>query len=238
MRAPSFETACQSAGFDIVVPGPVGPYNMRVPERWRLPELSAGPNTLCLLVGNTRALWPLFVAWLRADPTRIDAPAPLDAYTQEALGAASRHLPGEPLIRWTWGAPPHGVAMAHLAEAHRLAWRAPTGLLIHPRWGPWFALRAAVLVDDAAPPANRPPPPPCVSCPHACEPALAALMGPGGPKAPSHGELRRDWTGWLALRAACPVGREHRYSEAQIRYHYTLDRDVLGAAVQSRGRQL
>ncbi len=234
----SFHTACRAAGFDITAAGPVGPYNSRVAPEWRLPELGAGPETMASLVGNTRSLWPHFIAWLAADPTRVDGPDPLDSYTREALTHAAGHLPPGSITRWTWSAPPRGVAMAHLAEALHLAWRSPTGLLIHPTWGPWFALRAAFLIDEAAAPLRSPDPAPCTACTTECRPALADLMGPGSPEAPTWSSLRRDWTRWLELRDACPVGREHRYSEAQIRYHYTLDRDVLRSAVQSHDRQL
>ena len=32
---------------------------------------------------------------------------------------------------------------------------------------------------------------------------------------------------WVAIRDACPVGTASRYSEAQLRYHYTKDREAL-----------
>lgn len=32
---------------------------------------------------------------------------------------------------------------------------------------------------------------------------------------------------WIAVRDACPIGREHRYPEDQLRYHYTKDRSLL-----------
>jgi methylmalonic aciduria homocystinuria type C protein len=63
---------------------------------------------------------------------------------------------------------------------------------------------------------------PCDACPRACGPALErALAGD-------------DWRLWLAVRDACPLGAEHRYSEEQVRYHYTKDVDALRAAVLGR----
>jgi methylmalonic aciduria homocystinuria type C protein len=35
------------------------------------------------------------------------------------------------------------------------------------------------------------------------------------------------WPLWLAVRDACPIGRAHRYDDAQIRYHYARDRSAL-----------
>jgi methylmalonic aciduria homocystinuria type C protein len=39
--------------------------------------------------------------------------------------------------------------------------------------------------------------------------------------------VREQWRLWLAVRDACPVGREYRYSENQIRWHYAHDRSAL-----------
>lgn len=54
-------------------------------------------------------------------------------------------------------------------------------------------------------------------------PALDAALG------------AEDWRRWLAVRDACPVGRAHRYSDAQIAYHYTKDRGVLRDALDAEG---
>ena len=40
-------------------------------------------------------------------------------------------------------------------------------------------------------------------------------------------ESKGTWQEWLSLRDLYEVGRTHRYSEAQIRYHYTHDQMVL-----------
>jgi methylmalonic aciduria homocystinuria type C protein len=91
---------------------------------------------------------------------------------------------------------------------------------VHPVFGPWIGLRAAAVLDVDAP-AGAPPlaPLPCRDCAHACEPAFARALGAGD-----------AWRAWLAVRDACPVGRTHRYGEAQLRYHCTKDRTVLAAA--------
>jgi len=42
-------------------------------------------------------------------------------------------------------------------------------------------------------------------------------------------EEPQDWRRWLAVRDAIGkgIGKEHRYSEEQILYHYTKDRALL-----------
>ena len=51
-----------------------------------------------------------------------------------------------------------------------------------------------------------------------------------------HGHVEAQWADWLALRDRYGVGREHRYSDAQIRYHYTRDKSVLAHALATRTR--
>ena len=46
--------------------------------------------------------------------------------------------------------------------------------------------------------------------------------------------MERDvWLAWAALRDCVTVGRDHRYSEAQL-YHYTKDREVLMHAMRAQ----
>jgi methylmalonic aciduria homocystinuria type C protein len=47
---------------------------------------------------------------------------------------------------------------------------------------------------------------------------MARALAAGEPRTTE--ELRDRWRLWLAVRDACPVGREHRYSDEQIRFHY------------------
>lgn len=188
------------AGFDLVHPFDAG-------AAAREPGLGllAG-GRLGVLVGNTRALWPRFTAALAARPELAADPDPLDRYTEEAVGAA---FPG---ARIYYGHRRYGGAflpLQRLAVATGLGALAPSHLVIHPVHGPWFALRAAILVDAAAPPARPPIAQPC-RCGPACAGALEAALAARGPGA---------WRAWLGVRDACAL-REHRYGEEQIRYHY------------------
>lgn len=40
-------------------------------------------------------------------------------------------------------------------------------------------------------------------------------------------DVRSDWQKWVRIRDACSIGREWRYSDDQIRYHYVADRALL-----------
>jgi methylmalonic aciduria homocystinuria type C protein len=94
-------------------------------------------------------------------------------------------------------------------------------LALHPQLGFWFGLRAVVVFDAPPPPAQRPARSPCSNCPKPCvapfERALEEYRIAG------EASVADSWERWLAVRDACPVGRQHRYGDEQVRYHYTKD---------------
>jgi methylmalonic aciduria homocystinuria type C protein len=178
-----------------------------------LEPLAAGDSStgaarrgLGILIGNTRALWPPFTAAL-ADPALAAEPHPLERYTEAAIGAA---FPGALIYYGHRRYAGAFLPLQRLAVATGLGALAPSGLVVHPVYGPWFALRAAVVVEGEPPPARAPIPQPC-RCDAACAGALAAARAAAGPD---------TWRAWLAVRDACSL-RAHRYGEEQIRYHYT-----------------
>lgn len=180
-----------------------------------------GGHAACL-VGNTRALWAPFCAWLRASPGRAELPHPLDTYVTEALAralAAAAVAPKAIHTPWESGAPD----FIGLSVAAGLLWKAPCGLGIHAVHGPWVALRALIVLDvpgDEAVPAT--PAPACPHCAEGCGPRAQAMRSPA-----TEAEFRARWSEWAALRRACPTGGTSVYGDDQLRYHYTRDRDLL-----------
>ncbi|MGH2899194.1 MAG: hypothetical protein ACRDMZ_11015, partial [Solirubrobacteraceae bacterium] len=106
------------------------------------------------------------------------------------------------------------LPLQRLAVATGLGALAPTQLVIHPTYGPWFALRAVALVEGE-PPARAPIAPPC-RCDASCLEAFARA------------QRSTDWRDWLAVRERCSL-QSWRYSDDQIRFHY-----VNGLAARSR----
>lgn len=160
-----------------------------------------------LLVANTRVLWPIFVAARAADPALIASPDPLDAYTEQTMAHA---FPGAR----TWFAHREYagayVPFQRIAVASGLGALAPTQLVIHPIYGPWFGLRALIALDGDPP---QRAPRVGYRCTGDCEARLA--------------QTSQDWRSWLAVRDACCVGRDYRYGETQLAYHYTKDPALL-----------
>ena len=185
-----------SAGFDLA-------HTFDAAAAAREPGLAvlAGPERLGILIGNTRALWPPFTAALR-DPALAAERDPLDRYTERAIDAA---FPGARIYYGHRHYDGAFVPLQYLAVATGLGALSPSRLVIHPIYGPWFALRAAVVIEGE-PPARQPIPQPC-TCDAACATVLARA------------QCSTDWRDWLALRDRCSL-RTWRYSDDQIRYHY------------------
>ena len=235
-RTAALRAALEAQGLDIVAPLNLRWYNEVAPATARVapPADGAGEDALAVLVGNSRALWPAFTAAHDSDPAIGDAEHPVDTFVARAIrdaiadasnGACGRTArvfdahdtsPGK-LVAIQRAA--HVAGVAHLDEKCHLA--------IHPRYGPWIALRALLVFDDIRGPdeTHRSPPPPNPLATDAKARArvdaafAAALEGYADPSASAE-----RWQRWVAVRDAvfAETGKPHpeRYYEDQVRYHY------------------
>lgn len=219
------------AGIDLVQPLNADWYDAAVTAEYRLPDLGRR-GALALVLASTAAFWDPFLARLRAEPQRLDRPDPIDDHVTEVIGDALAALPLRHEVRFSFEPPPRRVAMQRLAHVSGLATLTPSMLCVHPVYGPWIALRAAVVLD-ADGPGGAPPAPgtACERCAETCGPALARAQA-ASVRTSDGDPVAAHWPLWLAVRDACPIGRAHRYPEPLLRYVYTKDRDVLRAAVR------
>ena len=215
------------AGLDLAQPFQVAWYNRAVADAFRLPDFGRS-SALGILVGNTRAIWPRFLDALRANRPGLDERNPLDSYVQAIVLPALEPLIPRSEVRWAQDPPPCRVAMQRLAHLSGLAYLSPSHLNVHATYGPWIALRAAIVIDIEGPSGPSPEPPnPCPDCERYCLPRFRDAIAAAQATPAGHTAIERHWRLWLAVRDACPVGPSHRYGDAQIRYHYTKDREVL-----------
>jgi methylmalonic aciduria homocystinuria type C protein len=223
---------CTPAGFDLAEACRVGWYNQAVLGELKLDDFGSAEH-LAIVVGNSRALWPPFVSALGEDPSLLASAEPLERYTELTIGAAVRELGVRAEVRWAHELGARLVAIQRLAHVAGLAYLSPSHLSVHPIYGPWVALRAAITFELAGPERPRPQlAPPCGDCSAACLPSFErarSLTSPNGDG---------DWRHWLACRDACPAGREHRYYASQIVYHYSKDREVLVALARGDENRL
>lgn len=220
--------ACRVAGLDLVQPFAVHWYNEAVADAYQLPAYDRRP-CLGMLIGNTRALWPRLLTALRADPSLLERDDPIDRYVAAVVNDVCVPMP----FRWQcfWAHGSQRIAMQQLAQRAGLAYLSPGHLSVHPTFGPWIALRAAIVVNVDGPSGQAPAlAPPCGDCDDRCRPAFEraarTLVEP-----PTQAAVTPHWRLWLAARDACPLGQQFRYSDAQIAYHYTKDKLVLRDAI-------
>jgi methylmalonic aciduria homocystinuria type C protein len=189
-----------AAGFDIA-------HRFDAGSAAREPGLAmlAGQPRLGILIGNTRALWRPFTAAM-CDPALAAESDPLDRYTERVIGAA--FAPAAAGSRIYYGHRRYDrkfVPLQPLAVITGLGALAPNHLVIHPIYGPWFALRA-VVVTDGDPPERQPIAQPC-QCDAPCREHLARA------------QRSLSSSDWLAVRDSCSL-RAWRYTDDQVRYHY------------------
>ena len=222
-----------AAGLDICTTLQVGWYNSAVAGEQRLPDFGQSVS-LAVLVGNTREIWSPFLAWLTHDLQRLALSNPLEVYVETVVEQAFGELAFPYHIRFSHRPEPHHVAFQQLAEVAGLAWRSPAHLSIHPRYGSWLALRAVVVIALPGPSGEAPGMEPvCADCATGCVPGLNKVLGTNAQAIPGKLDVAACWQDWLAIRDACPVGRQYRYSDDQIRYHYIKDRSFLRSLVNT-----
>lgn len=238
------------AGFDLLQPFSLPPCGPHRPTLWQepwaqalLPPWAQNETVQGLLIGSSRRLWGQFLGALRADSGLAEQPHPLDAYAVALVELSTeplRGLDGEATSVWTGYSHvlrPCPLPMTRLADWCGLGRLGPAGLVVHPEYGPWIALRAVVLVrseETILPPPLGPHP--CLGCSAPCAEQARRARGlaaarphrdvqlPLGPVLPQLSHPARQW---LAVRDVCPLGTAYRYSPAQISYHYDKDRSQL-----------
>ncbi|KAI9222310.1 hypothetical protein BC828DRAFT_378702 [Blastocladiella britannica] len=148
-------------GLDLTVPFAVQVYNAAVPSAFALPTFGHG-RTLGILVANSRALWPAFTTFVRAHPDHVRESNPLDRYVTlmvdqalaDARAGCSVALETAAEIRHSWEtAPGRMVAIQRLCTVSGLAaLDEASHLCVHAEFGPWIALRTAIVLHLPMPP--------------------------------------------------------------------------------------
>jgi hypothetical protein len=215
----------ESRGLGLTGSLPVAAYDALVPLPWRSASLAPGARG-ALVVGNAgRSLWERF----EASPERALADDPLDRYTRRVLAEAAS-LWDPPAAVGFYADRREGVYLPLVALARRAGFGSPgrIGVLIHPEFGPWIAIRAVLLAGESLPETSTPSFDPCTGC---AAPCVTACVGSAvGDKVL---DTRRCYdtrltdpacAGACAARSACVVGPEHAYSPAQLAHHMKIRR--------------
>jgi hypothetical protein len=216
-------------GIDLVGATSVAAYDARVAPERRLAGAVPGAHGVIVLGNGGRALWDAF----RASGGDDGADDPLDRFTRGAVEAATRDVP-EARCRFPFDRSGPLLDFQALAELAGLGRPSLLGVLVHPRYGPWIALRAAVLVPVEVR-APRPadgfdPCPTCVERP--CIPACpVGAVGPRGWDVPACVAHRladeAHCAGGCTARLECVYGREHRHPPDALAFHQAAARRTM-----------
>ena len=225
-------TAVSPYGFNLIGTASVTAYEVLVPSQYHVASLLPRAKTVVVIGNGGRTFWEGFCAYCAAQPEYLRTHEhPLDDYTSrgyrgradsglERSNATYRYL--YPFRFWT-----EPVSFMHLARAAGLAGPSILGVVIHPVYGPWLALRAAILLNQelsTSPAAGGfDPCPTCVerACMATC-PASAISIDKGWdiPACVQHRlQVTGDCVDRCHARYNCVYGREYRYSIEELQYH-------------------
>ena len=219
---------------------------------------------LTVLIGNSRRIWSPFLASLRKggshtssnDDVVIDIEKesrPLDTYVMRCVekaleetkascdvindagndkSSSSTHTPLKWRCYWSHVVEDgETVAIQRMGEIADVAELCPTThLSLHPQYGPWMAWRAAVVFNVQFQ----------VQCTEHDLGNVERCHYSRGLATDVKQQMETaianasDWTRWLAVREALAPDHSYRYSEMQIKYHYTKDKTILLRAIESR----
>ena len=188
----------------------------------RLGDLLPGAGGALLVGSGGRAFFDRFV---RESEASDGAPDPLDRYTArvvlDAVGAGLAPLGAHHAVHFPFGTRPV-IPFQRLGRRAGLGGPGPLGLQIHPRFGPWWAYRALIVLDRALPAAD-PPGDGCAGCDAPCVGACpaGAVARAGFAVTACHARRLTAEPCRLscAARIACIRGPEHRYRDEELAFH-------------------
>lgn len=229
---PDMTSALAPYGLNLIGTASVAAYESLVPQQYHVASLLSEAKTLVVIGNGGGRFWQGFRAYCRDHPDhRQQHEHPLDDYTVELIEETLTPLFTRHGVAYRYCYPSRfwrePVSFMHLARAAGLAGPSILGVTIHPVYGPWIALRAAVLVNQElyAEPvaAGFDPCSTCVErvCITACPAAAISVEKNWDIPACVQHRLRvtTDCIDYCRARFDCVYGREHRYPLDELQYH-------------------
>lgn len=218
-------------GLNLVAAIPAARYDRAVKLAARVSPTDPRAASIVVIGNGGGAFWKSFRAHCAANPGWLEREHPLDDFTRELVEGAVAPRVRHHAVRWRATYPfmqdAPGLNFMELARLAGLGGPSVLGVLVHPLYGPWIALRAALLLDVAL---DSPGPAlgfdPCPGCTvRSCMPAcpVGAVTFPGGwdiSRCLAHRvEAEADCAPQCHARFSCVLGPEHRYPADELAYH-------------------
>ncbi|MEE9278685.1 MAG: hypothetical protein V3V67_00785 [Myxococcota bacterium] len=207
-------------GLNLALPLPVEEYDRIAPPPWQTANVAPGTEGVLVVGNGGGALWEHF----RRSPEAEQRRDPLDSYTERALRETAESLdPPGSVALYTDRRQDAYLPMVALGRRAGCGSPGRVGVLIHPEYGPWIALRGLLYLRDPLPFEEPEPFDPCSGCPAPCAVACrGGVLGPDGVDVEGcfrtkilDSTCRRR----CDARLACVVGPEHAYSSEQFLHH-------------------
>lgn len=223
MTLEALRRALAAAGFNLLATLARDVYDPLVPDPWRAIAVAPACRGVVIVANGGRSLWPRFRASEEARAVRD----PLDRYTRRVLGeAAATCDPAAAVALYTDRRAETYLPMMALAQRAGLGVPSRLGVLIHPEYGPWLAIRGLLFVPfevESGEPLDYAP---CVGCPAPCATAChGGVVGADGVDVEGCFRtklLKRACRADCDARRACVVGPEHTYPDEQIEHHHRI----------------
>ena len=210
-------------GFDIIHPFQVSWYNSIIQNEYKLPYHSS-ENELGIILGHTKYFWEIFIKEFKESKDLYDAEHPIKKYTQNCLSQILETIPCKYRLRFDDEPVERRIAFQKLAVEAGLGSLSPAYFVIHPKYGSWFAMRCVLVFDVSYEGQRNSQNIPCKNCEVKCLLELKKVM-PKLNEANYSG--RTDWKNWSKVRKSCEYAQEYSYSQKQLEYHYTKNKNLL-----------
>ena len=149
--------ALAPVGLNLIGTTPRSDYEALVPPQYHIEQQFPETQTVVVIGNGGGEFWGHFREYAKVRPNYLQQHEhPLDDYTVEVIRARLTPLLDTARARYRLIYPFQffsglTVSFMHLAQAARLSVPSILGVQIHPRYGPWIAWRAAVLIDHDLP---------------------------------------------------------------------------------------
>jgi hypothetical protein len=217
-------------GLNLVGAVPAHSYNSAVAAHLQTHAIDAEAHSIVVIGNGGGDFWRAYRRHVEADPQWERRTDPLDDFTREVIEREIATALRERGLRCVVVYPfVNDAGNLHFMELGRLAGiGGPSllGVLIHPVYGTWIALRGALLMDqlldEPGDGAGYDPCPRCVprSCRPACPVEAVSERGWDVMKCIKHRvEAAPDCSHGCYSRLRCVIGPQHRYPDDEIRHH-------------------
>jgi hypothetical protein len=219
-------------GLNLVAAVPTDRYDAAAAEPYRTAGLDPQAKSIVVIANGGGALWAALKRHAEHNPGWMDRDHPLDDFTrtvvENEIAPAIREAGARCTIVFPFMSGKATLNFIELGKAACVAGPSILGVLIHPKFGPWMAFRAAILIDrlidEPGEARDFDPCPSCTqrSCITACP--TGAVSYPSGwdiPRCVAYRiEVEADCRSRCHARVACVVGPEHRYPDDEIAHHH------------------